>query len=89
MASTDKIALLELIRKIGLEDGDVDFLKEGLRVLTQAVIAYYDESWLSRKLVEPSSGGSLPWNTSTAHVDSRNFPFPRARAGFERGPVTN
>ncbi|GMA56985.1 hypothetical protein C7445_1462 [Alicyclobacillus sacchari] len=38
MASTDKIALLELIRKIGLDDGDVDFLKEGLRVLTQAVI---------------------------------------------------
>ncbi len=25
MASMDKIALLELIRKIGLEDGDVDF----------------------------------------------------------------
>ena len=38
MASTDKIALLELIRKIGLEDGNVDFLKEGLRVLTQAVM---------------------------------------------------
>jgi putative transposase len=28
MASMDKIALLELIRKIGLEDGDIDFLRE-------------------------------------------------------------
>ncbi len=38
MASPDKIALLELIRKIGLDDGDVDFLKEGLRVFTHAVM---------------------------------------------------
>ena len=38
MASMDKMALLELIRKIGLENGDVDFLKEGLKVLTQAVM---------------------------------------------------
>jgi putative transposase len=37
MASMDKIALLELIRKIGL-DGDVDFLREGLKVLTQAIM---------------------------------------------------
>jgi putative transposase len=29
MASMDKIALLELICKIGLEDGDIDFLREG------------------------------------------------------------
>lgn len=34
----DKMALLELIRKIGLEDGDVDFLREGLRVLAEAVM---------------------------------------------------
>jgi transposase-like protein len=34
----DKIALLELIRKIGLEDGDVDFLREGLKVLAEAVM---------------------------------------------------
>ncbi|MCL6453328.1 MAG: hypothetical protein K6T78_06810 [Alicyclobacillus sp.] len=39
MASTDKMALLELIRKIGFEDGDVDFLKEGLKVLAQAMMA--------------------------------------------------
>jgi putative transposase len=38
MASTDKIALLELIRKIGLEDGDVDFLREGLKVPAEAVM---------------------------------------------------
>jgi transposase-like protein len=38
MASMDKIALLELIRKIGLEDGDVDFLREGLKVLAEAVM---------------------------------------------------
>jgi len=38
MASMDKIALLELIRKIGLEDGDIDFLREGLKVLAEAVM---------------------------------------------------
>ncbi|GMA49916.1 hypothetical protein GCM10025857_12730 [Alicyclobacillus contaminans] len=38
MASMDKIALLELIRKIGLEDGGVDFLREGLKVLAEAVM---------------------------------------------------
>ena len=29
MASTDKIALLEIIRKIGLEDGNCGFLEGG------------------------------------------------------------
>ncbi len=38
MASMDKIALLELIRKIGLEDGDIDFLREGLKMLAEAVM---------------------------------------------------
>ena len=38
MASMDTIALLELIRKIGLEDGDIDFLREGLKVLAEAVM---------------------------------------------------
>jgi hypothetical protein len=31
MTAMDKIALLELIREIGLEEGDVDFLREGLK----------------------------------------------------------
>ncbi|WP_243015120.1 IS256 family transposase [Brevibacillus borstelensis] len=37
MASIDKFTLLELIRKVGLE-GDVDFLREGLKVLAEAVM---------------------------------------------------
>ncbi len=37
MASIDKFTLLELIRKAGME-GDIDFLREGLKVLTEAVM---------------------------------------------------
>lgn len=38
MASMNKIALLEFIRKIGLENGDLDFLREGLKILTEAIM---------------------------------------------------
>jgi transposase-like protein len=37
MASIDKFTLLALIRKVGLE-GDVDFLREGLKVLAEALM---------------------------------------------------
>lgn len=38
MASMDKIALLNWFRKICVEEGDVDFLREGLKVLAEAVM---------------------------------------------------
>jgi hypothetical protein len=38
MASMDNIALLELIPKIGLKTQDVDFLREGLNILAEAVM---------------------------------------------------
>jgi hypothetical protein len=37
MASTDTMALLELLRKCSV-DGDVDFLKEALQVLVQSLM---------------------------------------------------
>jgi len=37
MASIDKFTLLDLIRKVGME-GDVDFLREGLKVLAEALM---------------------------------------------------
>jgi len=37
MASTDRMTLLELLRKCGV-DGDVDFLKEALQVLVQSLM---------------------------------------------------
>jgi len=37
MASIDRIALLELLRKCGA-DGNVDFLKEALQVLVQSLM---------------------------------------------------
>ncbi|WP_311794911.1 transposase, partial [Alicyclobacillus acidiphilus] len=66
MASTDKIALLELIRKIGLEDGDVDFLKEGLRVLTQAVMEAEVSSLIGAERYERSEKRS---NSRNGHRD--------------------
>ena len=53
MASMDKIALLELIRKIGL-DGDVDFLREGLKVLTQAIMEAEVSEWVGAERFERS-----------------------------------
>jgi putative transposase len=66
MASRDKIALLELIRKIGLEDGDVDFLKEGLRVLTQAVMETEVSSLIGAERYERSEKRS---NSRNGHRD--------------------
>ncbi|WP_278343358.1 MULTISPECIES: transposase, partial [Bacillales] len=37
MASTNRMTLLELLRKCGV-DGDVDFLKEALQVLVQSLM---------------------------------------------------
>ncbi len=35
--ATDRMAVLEMVRK-AIADGDVDFLREGVRVLAQAVM---------------------------------------------------
>ncbi|WP_206920176.1 IS256 family transposase, partial [Alicyclobacillus suci] len=86
MAYTDKIALLELIRKIGLEDGDVDFLKEGLRVLTQAVMEAEVSSLIGAERYERSEKRSnsrngyreREWDTRVGTIDLQ---IPKLRKG--------
>ncbi|WP_206920265.1 transposase, partial [Alicyclobacillus suci] len=86
MAYTDKIALLELIRKIGLEDGDVDFLKEGLRVLTQAVMDAEVSSLIGAERYERTNKRSnsrnghrdREWDTRVGTIDLQ---IPKLRRG--------
>uniref|UniRef100_UPI000A974611 transposase n=1 Tax=Alicyclobacillus acidiphilus TaxID=182455 RepID=UPI000A974611 len=86
MASRDKIALLELIRKIGLEDGDVDFLKEGLKVLTQAVMEAEVSSLIGAERYERSDKRTnsrngyrtREWDTRVGTIDLQ---IPKLRKG--------
>jgi transposase-like protein len=55
MASMDKIAILNFIRKIGL-DGDVDFLRERLKLLTQAIMGAEVSELVGAERFEPLKG---------------------------------
>ncbi|WEH12048.1 IS256 family transposase [Alicyclobacillus fastidiosus] len=86
MAYMDKIALLDLIRKIGLEDGDVDFLKEGLKILTQAVMDVEVSSLIGAERYERSEKRSnsrnghreREWDTRVGTIDLQ---IPKLRKG--------
>jgi transposase-like protein len=86
MAYTDKIALLDLIRKIGLEDGDVDFLREGLKILTQAVMDVEVSSLIGAQRYERSEQRSnsrnghreREWDTRVGTIELQ---IPKLRKG--------
>ncbi len=85
MAYMDKIALLDLIRKIGLEEGDVDFLKEGLKILTQAVMDVEVSSLIGAQRYERSERRSnsrnghrsREWDTRVGTIDLQIPKLPK------------
>ncbi|GMA50346.1 hypothetical protein GCM10025857_17030 [Alicyclobacillus contaminans] len=71
---------MELIRKIGLEGGDIDFLREGLKVLTEAVMdAEVSQLSVLNALNEAISAGITATGTDehgTRGLEPLNCKFP-------------
>jgi transposase-like protein len=85
MADTVSMALAELVRKAE-QDGDVDFLREGVRVLTQALMEVEVSQQLGAERYERSAGRSgqrngyrdRDWDT---RVGTLGLKVPRVREG--------
>ena len=82
----DRMAVLETVRK-AISDGDVDFLREGLRVLTEAVMEAevtevtgvpHGERDPERRLTRRNGYRDRRWDTRVGTVD---LAIPRVRDG--------
>src|SRR4051794_6139708 len=85
MTATPSIDLLALLRKAGLEP-DTDFLREGVRVLTQALMEAEVSAHLNAERHERTAGRTgqrngyreRPWDTRVGTIDLQ---IPRVRDG--------
>ena len=84
--ATDRMSMLELLRKAG-SDGDVDFLREGVRVLAEAVMeaevseltgAAKGERAPERRLTHRNGYRERRWDTRVGSID---LSIPRVRDG--------
>jgi len=85
MASIDRIALLELLRKCGV-DGNVDFLKEALQVLVQSLMEAEVSAKIGAERYERNEGRTTyrngyrerEWDTRVGTLKLR---IPKLRQG--------
>lgn len=85
MASIDKFTLLDLIRKVGME-GDVDFLREGLKVLAEALMDAEVSQHIGAERFERSENRknyrngyrNREWDTRVGTIDLK---IPKLRKG--------
>jgi transposase-like protein len=85
MADDVKMALLELLRKVGMEQ-DMDFLREGVRVLSQSLMELEVRQHLGAERHERTEERTgqrngyreRPWDTRVGSIDLR---VPRVRDG--------
>jgi putative transposase len=85
MASTDRMTLLELLRKCGV-DGDVDFLREALQVLVQSLMEAEVSAQIGAERYERNENRTTyrngyrerPWDT---RVGTLKLKIPKLRQG--------
>ena len=85
MASIDRMSLLELLRKSGI-DGDVDFLKEALNVLVHALMEVEVAAQIGAERYERNTDRTnhrngyrhCEWDTRVGTLDLR---IPKLRKG--------
>lgn len=81
MVAIDRVSLLDLLRKAGM-DGDVDFLRESVEVLAQAVIELEASERIGAEKHERTTHRNgyreRPWDTRVGRVNLR---IPKLREG--------